>query len=94
MDQNDELKRGEQARQVVENEIYIEAWQGVRDALISKWEACPIRDKEGQHELKLMLKLLSDVRRNIETVMQTGQMAKIQIERESIFRQTVNRFKG
>lgn len=94
MTTDDELKRGEQARQVVENEIYIEAWQGVRDTLIRKWEACPIRDKEGQHELKLMLKLLTDVRRNIETVMQTGQMAKIEIERESIFRQTVNRFKG
>ena len=93
MTSEDELKRGEQARQIVENEIYVQSWQQVRDGILSAWESSPIRDKEGQHELKLMLKLLTDVRRNIETVMQTGQMAKIQIERESVFKQTVNKFR-
>lgn len=93
MEPPEELRRGELARQVIENEIYAEAWQSVRDGIIHAWESAPIRDKEGQNELKLMLKLLTDVRRNVETVMNTGKMAKIQIERESMFRKTVNRFK-
>lgn len=93
MTPDEELRRGEQARQVIENEIYTEAWQSVREGIIGAWESAPIRDKEGQNELKLMLKLLTDVRRNIETVMNTGKMAKIQIERESVFKQAVNRFK-
>lgn len=93
MEPSEELIRGEQARQVVENAIYAEAWQSVRDGIIYAWESAPIRDKEGHNELKLMLKLLTDVRRNIETTMQTGKMAKIQIERESVFKRTVNRFK-
>lgn len=93
MELSDELKRGEQARQVIENEIYAESWQSARDGIIQAWESCPIRDKEGQNELKLMLKLLTDVRRNIETVMNTGKMAKVQIERESLLKQAVQRFR-
>lgn len=93
MNTDEELRRGELARQVTENEVYIEAWNSVRDGIIQAWESAPIRDKEGQAELKLMLKLLTDVRRNVETVMNTGKLARVQIERESMFRKTVNRFK-
>ncbi|MHB1176082.1 MAG: hypothetical protein ACYCZJ_13265 [Sulfuriferula sp.] len=93
MDLLTELQRGEQARQVLESEIYAESWQAVRDGIISAWESAPIRDKEGANELKLMLKLLTDVRRNVETVMQTGKMAKIQIERESLLDKAKRKFK-
>ena len=94
MTPDQELRRGEQARQVIENEIYAESWQAVRDGIIHAWENAPIRDKEGQNELKLMLKLLTDVRRNIETTMNTGKMAKTQIERDGMFKRTVQRFRA
>lgn len=94
MTADEELRRGDMARQIIENPIYSEAWQSVRDAIISAWESAPIRDKEGQNELKLMLKLLTDVRRNVETVMQTGKMARIQIERESMFKKAVDRMRA
>lgn len=93
MDSSEELRRGDLAQMVLENPIYIESMQTVRETLIQAWESAPIRDTEGQHELKLMLKLLTDLQRNIEDVMQTGKLAKIQIERESVFRKAVNRFR-
>lgn len=89
----EELIRGERAARIIENEIYIESWKSVRDGIIRAWESAPIRDKEGQNELKLMLKLLNDVRKNIENVMQTGSLAKIQIERENMFTSRFNRFR-
>ncbi len=93
MELTEEQRRGELAKLILDSEIYKETMQTVRDGIIQSWESCPIRDKEGANELKLMLKLLGDVQRNIETVMQTGKMASIQIEREGLFRRTVNRFK-
>lgn len=54
----------------------------VRDAIVKQWESSPIRDKEGQNELRLMRKLLNDLEANIKTVIDTGKMAKIQVERE------------
>lgn len=55
----------------------------LRDAIIKQWESCPVRDKDGQNELKLMRKLLNDLEGNIKTVVDTGKLAKVQIEREN-----------
>lgn len=93
MDLSEEQQRGEQARLLLDNPIYTETMQTVRAGIIQAWENAPIRDKDGANELKLMLKLLGDVQRNIETVMQTGKMATIQIERDGLFKRTVSRFR-
>lgn len=81
-----EIQRGIQAQSILDSEIYKESVEAVRSAIIRQWESCPIRDVEGQHELKLMLKLLGDIQANIKTVMETGKLAKVQIERESKLR--------
>lgn len=82
-----ELDRGFKAQQLLDNEIYQESIQTVREAIIAQWAESPIRDHEGQHELRLMLKLLNDLTANIKTVADTGKLAQIQIERESKFKQ-------
>jgi hypothetical protein len=56
----------------------------VRQAILDKWQNSPIGDKEGQHELRLMIKLLTDLEANIKTAIDTGKLARIQLERESI----------
>lgn len=87
MTPQEELQRGRIAQSLLENEIYREAIDAVRNGIIGQWESCPIRDHEGQHELKLMLKLLNDLQSNIKTVLDTGKLVKVQIEREKwVFR--------
>lgn len=93
MELSEEQRRGELAADVLENPLYREAFDSVRAGIIHAWETAPIRDKEGQGELKLMLKLLTDVQRNLETTMQTGKMAKIQIEREGWYVRARNQFR-
>lgn len=94
MTADEEIRRGEQARLLLENEIFKETFESVESGIINAWRNSPIRDHDGHHELRLMLKLLTDVRRNVETVMQTGKMAKIQIERESMFKKAVDRMRA
>lgn len=73
-----EFSDGERARLLMEQ---IKPYFGmVREAIIQQWEASPVRDKEGQSELRLMLKLLKDLEGNINTVIDTGKLAKIEIE--------------
>ena len=62
--------------------MFREAMDGIRAGIIEKWRSCPIRDREGQHELKLMDKLLSDIEGYIKQVADSGKMAKITLERE------------
>lgn len=87
----DEIARGDLANSVLENPIYKESWDAVRSGIIQAWENAPIRDKDGQNELKLMLKVMNDVRKYVEQTMQTGKMAKIQMENESVVRRMFRR---
>lgn len=73
---------GRQAEMLLDNPIYRDSMFAVRDAIITAWQASPIRDTEGQHELRLMLKLLGDLEANIKRVAETGKLAKLQIEQE------------
>lgn len=82
MNTSDELRRGEQARQLLQNELYVDAIEQVKQGIIDKWQQAPLRDREGHHELKLMLKLLGDLTGYIQTTMETGKMAQIQLETE------------
>ena len=68
----------------------------VRQGILDAWATSPVEDVNGQHKLRLMLKLLEDVRANISTAAQTGQMARIQIkeaeQRSSFVQRTLNKF--
>ena len=82
MNTSEELRRGELARQLLQNEIYQDAVSKVREAIIDKWQQAPLRDREGHHELRLMLKLLGDLTGYIQSTMETGKMAAIQSEQD------------
>lgn len=65
----------------------------VKAAIVNKWENSPVGDKEGQHELRLMRKLMSDLEANIKTAIETGKLARIQIEHDSLLDRTKNTIK-
>lgn len=82
MSLSDELRRGEQARLLIENELYREAVEKVRQGIIDKWMDAPLRDREGHHELKIMLKLLGELTGYLNMTMETGKLARIQLDSE------------
>ena len=89
-----DLKRGSHAEQLLRDELFNEAFDTVESAIIDKWKTCPIRDREGEHELKLMLVLLGDIKGYIVEVMNTGILARIGNEtpaKGSIMNQPFNR---
>lgn len=77
-----EIDRGAKAEKWLRDEMYVEAVEAVRAAIIGKWSASPLRDMEGQHELRLMLKLLDDVTGYVRKAAKDGQFAVAQLERE------------
>jgi hypothetical protein len=83
MNQHEEEQRGRSAREVIESPLFREAFDKLRAGIVDKWRACPVRDLEGQHELKLMDKLLADVEKYLKDIIDTGKMAEIQIERDA-----------
>lgn len=78
----EELRRGELARQLLNNELYSESFDSVRQAIVDKWLTSSVTDREGHHELKLMLKALDNVQHHIKTALDTGKLAEIQLDSE------------
>lgn len=72
--------KGDRASELLNGEIFSEAVENVRKAIIDKWQACPVRDKEGQHELHLMVKLLDELVGQINVFINEGKNARFQIE--------------
>lgn len=75
-----DIARGDAAQRILDDEIYRDAVATVRQNIFKKWADAPIRDAEGQHELKLMLHLLDSLESMLKTVMETGKLERSRLE--------------
>ena len=82
--------RANRAKSLLEDAELTAAFNGVRTALLERFEACPIRDIEGQHEIKLMLKLLADVRANLQSVVDSGKVIEYNVSMLERARRLIN----
>ena len=81
MDKEKEIQRGQQAKRILEDPIYIEALQKVSVELDQEWLNSPIRDTEGREKIYMMKKMLNVLLVQIKSVMETGKLASKQINK-------------
>lgn len=74
-----DLAQGERARQALE--VLDGAFTSVREAIFARWADTPIRDKDGAHELRLMLKVLDDTRAVLTVAVSDGKLAAAELNR-------------
>ena len=80
-----EQHRANQAREVTEHPLYLEAFEAYTQRLQTQWADSPARDKEGRESLWLMLKTAQAVQNHLKQIMQTGQLATLQLtEKQSL----------
>jgi hypothetical protein len=84
---NDESARGARARKLLDAQPFKDAIAAVKAGIVQRWETSPVRDTEGQHELRLMRKLLDDLLKHIADAADTGKMAEMQLAHERSLRQ-------
>ncbi len=82
MNLKEDATRGEKAQRLLDDPIVVEAFDLLRAAIFRQMEQCPMRDEDGLRQLKMMLKLSNDLRRNFEEIIRTGKLAELQIEQE------------
>jgi hypothetical protein len=75
-----DMERAQQAIAVVNNPAFKNGFDLVAQAIHEAWEAAPVRDVEGQQILKLQLKLLGDLRANLERAIADGKMAAHELD--------------
>ncbi len=86
MTQNDqigrEIEREQRAKEVAENPLFREAFDSLRDQLRAEWENSPARDTEGRERIWLAVNMLGKVEQHLMKTMQTGKMARMQLDEE------------
>jgi hypothetical protein len=76
----DQMTRGAKAQALLQNPLFVEAFESVSNAIHDQWANCPVRDRDGAHELRLMLKLLNDVRSVFELAVSDGKEARRRLD--------------
>lgn len=82
-----EIQRGERAAQLLQDELLNEALETIKREYHEQWESSPVRDAEGQKMLLLMVKTVGKFRAELESVLETGQLAKARLERQTLAQQ-------
>lgn len=74
-----ETQTGSAAREILESPVYQGAVAAYREELLEQWENSPARDAGGREQLWLMIKMLTRLTNNLESLMMTGKMATEQL---------------
>ena len=73
-----EIKRGERAAEVLENELYKEAIEKVRNGIIQSMAISPLGDAETHNRLVIAMQLLNQIEKSLKDVVTTGKMSAMQ----------------
>jgi len=71
---------GSRAQRLLDDETLTKAFDDVEAAIVDRWKTVPLRDKDAAHELRLMLKLLGEVRASLELAVQNGKLAAAELK--------------
>ena len=71
-----DIKRSNEAKQILENEIFIEAIQKVRTELHNEWLNSDPKDSAQRENIFVMRRMLEVVLMQIQSVMETGKIVK------------------
>jgi len=84
-----ELSRASHAQAAIENPLIGEALAAWESEITEQWKTSPLRDVEGREKLRLMLAASKAFQSYLQTTMETGQVAREQIQREQTLAQRV-----
>ena len=77
MTPEDEQRRAELAKSVLENPVFDEAQRNNKNDLYAEFQNSPARDSEGREKIYLMGKMFDLLLVHLRSVMETGKLNKL-----------------
>lgn len=74
------LYMGDRAKEVLENEAYLAAYDELDKELTERWKTAPIADREGRERTFQLLTALRMVQASMQRTLETGKLAKMELE--------------
>lgn len=85
------LYLGDRAKEVIENEVFVDAFTQIQNEVIEQWTNSPARDADGRERLWTYLQMLRRLQAQLQQTMESGQLARIDLEHK---RTLVDRARG
>ena len=71
-----DIKRGDQAKRILEDQLFIEAVQKIRSNLTQEWLNSDLKNSEQRENIFVMRRMLELVVMQLQSVMETGKIIK------------------
>ena len=72
------------SRQILDNPVYAEAMQLLKNDVIQAWKNCPVRDREGQQLLLQLVKLADKFEGILNGFIESGKLAQRKIDLDKL----------
>lgn len=79
MEIEDRMHNAEQAQKVLDNPAFAAAFDAMKLEIIETWTNSPAKDPEGREKLWQLLKLLDKLQLTLRTTIDTGKLAKMEL---------------
>lgn len=76
------IYQASRAREVLENEAYQQVFADAKQEITEQWTKSPARDQEGREKLWLMLSLLNKLEAMLQSSLDSGKLAKLDLAHE------------
>lgn len=86
-----EQQRGVAAKQLLNNKYLKEAFEAAERSILDQMDEVSLRDSDMHTKLIIARKTVSSIRRYIERVVETGDVATLQLERPGIVQRVFKR---
>jgi len=86
----EESNEGQDARKILDSDVFKDAMQTLADGYQTEWMNSEINDTERRETVFMKLRILAEFVNELQTVLETGQMADEQIRLEDKLGSTVN----
>lgn len=74
------LYQGDQAKLILENEAFTNAFDAIEKDVIEQWKSSPARDEEGREKLWTYLQMLHKLKASLTTTLETGTLARVELQ--------------
>jgi len=74
------IYNGDRAREVLENEAFVEAFNAIETEVIEQWKSSPARDAAGRESMWTYLMLLSKLKAQLTQTLETGKLAQMELQ--------------
>ena len=83
MTPEERIYQGNRAKEVLDNEIFRQAFEQIEQDIIDQWKNSPARAEGDREKLWTYLQLLNKLKANLSSTMETGKLASLEMAHKS-----------